>query len=412
MRLLISALLPVLCLGACATVPDDPAARAPVPQVAPAPAPPTPGPTLPPTPVPVAPPAAPPTAAAPVPPPPTAAEVRARVERLLPVRIPERAGWAADISAAFVALRLPPSTENLCAAMATIEQESSWQSDPVVPGLSAMAWNALYAKAARYHVPALAVDMAMLKTSPDGRSYKARLDALRTERQMNALFEDMVSELPEAARALGGRNPIRTGGPMQVSIAFAEQLVRERPYPHPLRGSVRHEVFTRRGGVYFGIAMLLDYPAGYRAMRHRFADYNAGRYSSRNAAFQLAVARLTGQPLVPDGDLLAWDGEVALAAPSQTQRALGRVAGSLGLAPVAIRRDLEREKTAGFATTLTWQRVFSAAEGRAGIPLPREAMPQIDLKSPKIRRKLTTAWFAGRVDTRWRACLARAPETP
>ena len=34
-------------------------------------------------------------------------------------------------------------------------------------------------------------------------------------------------------------------------------------------------------------------------------------------------------------------------------------------------------------------------------------MPSIDLKSPKITRKLTTEWFAKRVNTRYVKCLAR-----
>ena len=35
-----------------------------------------------------------------------------------------------------------------------------------------------------------------------------------------------------------------------------------------------------------------------------------------------------------------------------------------------------------------------------------DPMPQIDLKSPKITRKLTTEWFARRVDSRFKQCLA------
>jgi Protein of unknown function (DUF1615) len=35
-------------------------------------------------------------------------------------------------------------------------------------------------------------------------------------------------------------------------------------------------------------------------------------------------------------------------------------------------------------------------------------MPRIRLDSPKITRKLTTEWFATRVDTRYRRCMARA----
>jgi hypothetical protein len=35
-------------------------------------------------------------------------------------------------------------------------------------------------------------------------------------------------------------------------------------------------------------------------------------------------------------------------------------------------------------------------------------VPQIPLRSPKITRKLTTEWFANRVETRYQSCLARA----
>lgn len=40
----------------------------------------------------------------------------------------------------------------------------------------------------------------------------------------------------------GSYNPVHTGGPMQVSIAFAEQHA--KGYPWKMTGTVRQEVFT------------------------------------------------------------------------------------------------------------------------------------------------------------------------
>ncbi len=39
--------------------------------------------------------------------------------------------------------------------------------------------------------------------------------------------------------------------------------------------------------------------------------------------------------------------------------------------------------------------------------MPRAFVPNIRLESPKITRKLTTEWFAKRVDERYERCLAR-----
>jgi hypothetical protein len=40
--------------------------------------------------------------------------------------------------------------------------------------------------------------------------------------------------------------------------------------------------------------------------------------------------------------------------------------------------------------------------------MPRAVLPEIDLRSPKITRKLTTAWFASRVQERYQRCVNRA----
>ena len=340
--------------------------------------------------------------------PPSGPEIRAMVVRLIPASVRDRSGWADDLYSAFSSLDLPHAPQVYCAAIAIIEQESSFQADPVVPDLPDIVWRELEQRGRRYGIPKLLIAAALLKTSPDGRSYSQRIDALRTEKQLNGLFEDMIAELPAGKTLFAGYNPVRTGGPMQVSIAFAEEFARERSYPYPVSHSIRDEVFSRRGGLYFGSAILLDYPAPYDDAVYRFADFNAGRYSSRNAAFQAAVARVSGKPLALDGDLLLYRDGKPQEQPSAVEGALQTLSGKLPLSLRDIRRDLLLEKSAGFGQSPLFARLFVLAEQAAGSVLPRQTMPQIELKSPKFTRKLTTEWFARRVEGRYRTCLTRS----
>ena len=397
-------LLIAAALAGCATEGGYESRPAPVPREAqPSPAP-SPG-KLPTTPAPDAPLALPQRA-----PYPGNREGQARVDRLLPRQIADRAGWATDIFAAFAALRIPPTPENLCAAVSVIAQESSFQADPAVPGLARIVWKELERRREKYAIPQLVLDLAVRKSSPDGSTYKARIDALRTEKQMNTLYDDMISELPGGKTLFAGYNPVRTGGPMQVSVDFAEEHLRNRPYPYPRQGSVRDEVFSRRGGVYFGVAILLDYPTSYSQMIYRFADFNAGRYSSRNAAFQNAAAGLGGQRLALDGDLLRYKDGKPAGESSDTLRALLALGPRLQLSAAEIERDLKLEKSFAFEQSTLYRRLFTTADATRQENWPRELLPRIELKSPKITRQLTTEWFARRVDDRYRSCLERSKD--
>ncbi|MBL8403831.1 MAG: DUF1615 domain-containing protein [Dechloromonas sp.] len=333
-------------------------------------------------------------------------EVRKRISRLLPGTVKDKAGWAEDLHTAFKTLEVPHATQTYCAAMAIIEQESGFQADPVVPGLPGIVRKELETRAGRYGVPPLLVTAALSKNSPTGKSYNERIDALKTETQLNDLFEDMIGELPFGRQLFADYNPVRTGGPMQVSVEFAAQHVKERSYPYPIARKLRNEVFTRRGGVYFGSAILLDYEVPYDAVVYRFADFNAGRYSSRNAAFQLALGKLSGKPLTPDGDLLRYENGLPANVASSVEDAALNIAYKLEMSRPQIRRDLLLEKSAAFGRSPLFNRVFELAD-KQGKPMPRQAMPQIDLKSPKITRKLTTEWFAKRVEGRYKTCLGR-----
>jgi hypothetical protein len=336
--------------------------------------------------------------------------IRAEITALLPANVSDGAGWAQDIQRAFSALRLDATAANVCAVLAITAQESSFRADPSVPNLPALARAEIFRRADHAGVPQLAVRMALQLQSPTGKTYDERLDAVRTERELSLIFEDFTGIVPLGQRLLADYNPVRTGGPMQVSIAFAEQFARERGYPYDTDDTIRHEVFTRRGGLYFGIAHLLDYPAAYGQMIYRFADFNAGRYASRNAAFQQAVTVASGKALDLDGDLLL-NASNPNAPPGETEAAVLSLAPALGMSVAAIRRELQRGDSADFDRSPLHTKVFALAEQKSGRRLPRAVVPKIELKSPKITRKLTTEWFARRVDERHQRCLARSPNT-
>jgi hypothetical protein len=332
----------------------------------------------------------------------TPKEVKAEIVRLLPAKTVDRQGWATDIYAAFAAQNIYPSTQNLCSVLAVTEQESTFQADPPVPGLGKIAREEIDRRAAKAHIPGLLVSGALQIRSSTGKSYSDRLNAARSEKELSAIFDDFIGRVPMGRTLFGSFNPVHTGGPMQVSIDFAEQQA--RGYPYPVDGTIRHEVFSRRGGMYFGIAHLLGYPVSYKQPLYRFADFNAGWYASRNAAFQNAVSRASGIPLALDGDLVRYDSIM----PGTTELAVRTLGKQLGMRNPTIRDQLEKGKSLEFEDSTLYQRVFELAEKAEGRSLPRAVLPGIALQSPKITRKLTTAWFAKRVDERYQRCMALA----
>ena len=334
--------------------------------------------------------------------------VEADIAARLPAQLANRSAWASDLQLVLAALRIQPSESHICAVLAVTDQESGFRADPPVPQLASVAREEVFRRADAANVPALAVRLALQLNSPDGRSWDERLDAVKTERELSVIYEEFIAQVPLGRRLLAGYNPVRTGGPMQVSIAYAEAHAKARPYPFPIHESIRGEVFTRRGGLYFGTAHLLGYEAPYgREMIYRFADFNAGHFASRNAAFQAAVSLAGGRKLALDGDLVL-PGTTTGSPPGQTETALRELATALGMDAGRIRHELQRSDEAGFERSPLHAKVFALAEQRAGKRLPRAVVPRIELQSPKITRRLTTEWFARRVDERYQRCLQRA----
>lgn len=332
---------------------------------------------------------------------------RSVARKAIPSGVKDADGWAGDIQSSFSLLGLPATRGSLCATVAIIEQESNFQANPSVAGLPAIAWKAINERAARYHLPAFMIRTALALPSGNGLSYAQRIDQAHTEEDLSRTFEDLIGAVPLGKRLFGQYNPVHTGGAMQVSISYAEAHAHRKPYPFHDARSIREEIFTRRGGLYFGIAHLLDYPVDYPDIKYRFADYNAGHYASRNAAFQRALAVAIGQKLTPDGDLLDL-ANPSMDTPGQTERAARTFGRQIGQDEAAIRTMLQQEDSPDFTGTPIYKAVFAHADrAGGGRPMPRAILPDIQLTSPKITRKLTTAWFAERVKERYLQCLKR-----
>jgi hypothetical protein len=332
------------------------------------------------------------------------AESRALIDRSLPRNLSDRAGWVSDLYDAFAALELTPSRENVCAVVAVTAQESGFRVDPLVPDLGAIAWREIDRRAEHAGVPVGIVHEVLKLDSPTGESYGDRIEHARTEKELSDIFEDFTGSLPLGRKLFASWNPIRTRGPMQVNVAFADQFAAMHTYPYPVKVSIDEELFSRRGSLYFGTAHLLAYDAPYDRYLYRFADFNAGQYSSRNAAFQQALSTVSGKRLAADGALLPHDGENKV---GDTELAVRSIATRLRLDEGAIHAALEEGRSAKFERSAVYRGVFRLAEQSVHHPLPRAAMPQIQLEGPKIERRLTTEWYAHRVDGRYQACLAR-----
>jgi len=327
-------------------------------------------------------------------------DVAAVVRQKMPASVKDREEWAQSIAKAFESQKLAPTEENVCSVLAVAQQESNYQSDPAVPGLSKIAWQEIDRRAQSMHIPLFVVHTALKISSPNGKSYSERLDTVKTEKQLSAIFDDFIGMVPMGQTLFGSLNPVHTGGPMQVSIAFAE--AHQKGYPWKMDGTVRQEVFSLRGGLWFGTYHLLNYPASYSAPLYRFADFNAGWYASRNAAFQSAVSRASGVKLALDGDLIRYDSDEA----GKTELAVQKLASKLDMSNREIHQQLQKGDSQDFEETALYKGVYRLAEAKTGKALAREILPGIQLESPKITRNLTTAWFAKRVDDRRARCMA------
>jgi len=351
----------------------------------------------------------------------------AAITRLIQAAEPGRKdanGWAVDLSVALQSNDLPVTRENACAAIAVIDQESSFVANPAVPGLGRLSEKALRGKLAGY--PVIGAKAAeWLDTNPSpGPTFMSLIRAAKTERDLDLTYRGMVAAV-SAESGLGTlinaglvngfieeRNEVTTIGSMQVSVAYAlKEERRNRILPMSLADvyAVRDSLYTRPGGLHYGVGQLLGFETGYDRKIFRFADYNAGRYASRNASLQKVVSDLTGAKLAFDGDFLSYgkDGK-ASSSVTDSEKAVRKAVekAKLTLSKEQIRSDLLKEKSPDFTSTRIFTALRAAWQAKTGKPPAFAMIPEITLKSAKISHTMTTRDFAERVTRRYNACMA------
>lgn len=354
-----------------------------------------------------------------------------QIKRVIPTRVNGREFWANDIDDIMEKLGIPKTKENVCSIVAVVDQESNFVADPVVPGLGAKAVKEVNTRLNEKFEEKLGTtiggqvagyfeDVLKNQPSPDN-NYMSQMRKVRTERDLDLLYRQIfdfmashyhVSALTGAAKLVGQdigekMNPITTLGSMQVLITYAQDHKRSRMNTNELRD----DLYTQYGGLYYGIHRLMMYPADYNKSIYRFADYNSGMYSSRNAAFQSMLNDLTPKELDLDGDLLLYNKDGSpRAVLSQSEKELISVfaQNNVLVTPRQIRSDLKKEKEKSFEDTQTYIAVKKLYKTKTGKEPIYAIMPQVIISGPKLSRDYNTNWFASRVNGRYETCMQRA----
>ncbi len=341
----------------------------------------------------------------------------------IPTTVRDREGWSEDIIGGLRAIAKEATAERVCAIIAIIQQESGFQKDPVVQNLPQIVRKGLEEKFSRLGILATPALYALLAGKSPGNplTFSERIDHLQTERDLDRMFRDIEATYKErlpgtfaiasAMSMLLGRgrlnelNPVTTAGSMQVKVSFARTVKGNQELSDE---AIREQLYTRAGGIRFGTARLIDYPAQYDDIAFRFADYNAGIYTSRNAAFQALLVDLTGMALTLDGDILAYsENGDPKNFDTQSLKALLAFGEKHDLSAWSMRRDARREKSEDFEETDSWKEVRAAWEKKTGRKAPYAQIPNVKLNSPKLSRTRSTDWFASSVKRHYQECRAR-----
>ncbi|MFI8033377.1 DUF1615 family protein [Acinetobacter sp. ABJ_C3_5] len=354
-----------------------------------------------------------------------------QIKKVLPPRVNNRESWSQDIFDIMQQLSIPKSKQNVCSIVAVVDQESNFVADPAVPGLGQKAVQEINTRLKEKFEAKLGETIGgtvagyfedVLKNQPSPENnYMSQMRRVKTERELDLLYREIfdymskhyhVSALTGAAKLIGQdigekMNPITTLGSMQVHINYAKEHKRQSGNIAELRD----DLYTQYGGLYYGIHRLMEYSADYDKAIYRFADYNSGMYSSRNAAFQKMLEVIQDKDLDLDGDLLLYnkDGNPQSALSQSEKEIIAAFTSNRVLVtPRQIRADLKKEKERKFEDTQTYLAVQKLYQTKTNKEPIYAIMPEVVISGPKLSRDYNTNWFASRVNGRYEACMQRA----
>lgn len=353
------------------------------------------------------------------------------ISHLIPIRVRDRGSWAKDINQIMDTLVIEKNKKNVCSIIAVVDQESNFVADPKVPNLGKTAVKEVSSRLEEKFTDKLGDHLGkpiadyflnVLKTQPSVKnSYLNQMKMVKTEKELDILYRQIfdymaqhyhVRAITGAAKLIGQdigerMNPITTLGSMQVLIQYAQEHQRNNVNIYALRD----DLYSQYGGLYYGIHRLMLYRTNYKKRIYRFADYNSGMYSSRNAAFQRGLSQLTQIKLALDGDLLRYDKhENVQSTRSQSELALNQLFTDQGVTISAkqVRNDLKKEKQFDFENTQTYLEVKRLYQRQFSKQLSYAVMPEVVIAGPKLSRDYNTNWYASQVNSRYEACMYKA----
>ncbi len=316
--------------------------------------------------------------------------------------------WASAIRESLVELGQPVDKAHVCAVLAVITQESSVSTSPKNRKMA----DILRKKISTFDstkVLSFIIQKRLDQYAANGRTFRENMETISSEQDFELWYNEFTSaEITKPILLVFNKDIndlVTTIGSMQVSVKFA------RNYPKKPSnvgfGTIREILYTCKGGVYYGTAYMLDYKHRYNDWKYVFADYNAGRYASRNAGFQKMLADLSRKRIDLDGDLLNYaEGNNSRSVTYDTFIELLKNKGK-EFDEGSVKKDFDQEKRYDFENTYSYKTLSYMHMKKFGSSI-YAILPEIPLSSPKFTsRNLTTKWYAMRVKSHFERYMRR-----